>query len=381
MRVLITTVPQVGHFFPMVPLAWALRCAGDEVLVACPSEAFCDRVAGAGLPVAAVGELGLADYARASVVQESAEGVQDDIVAGGRGWGELAARVLPAMRDLVAAFRPDLVISEPGEFAGRLAAARAGVPWLEHSWGLPAPPGFAVGAAAGLGAALPAPLASVHPSPPSLWLWPNGDRDGIAMRHIPYNGPVRHRPREPKAPGTRRALVTFGTLLVRHGTEQTREGLRKLLQELAGRDFELVLGLEPALVAQLEPLPTEVVESGWVPLSAALADCDLIVHHGGTGSTMTAAALGVPQLVLPQSTDQYVTASVLAAFGSALEFRPEQASPTDLGEAAVRLVEDPWHRSRGALLAQSIAALPGPADVAERVRRLVGERAGGQDRL
>src|ERR1051326_6254359 len=99
MRVLITTVPQVGHFFPMVPLAWSLRCAGDEVLVPSPAEEFCDRARAAGLPVAAVDGLGLADYARASVVVESEQGVQDDIVASGRAWAELSARVLPAVQD------------------------------------------------------------------------------------------------------------------------------------------------------------------------------------------------------------------------------------------------------------------------------------------
>jgi L-noviosyl transferase len=370
MRVLITTVPQVGHLFPMVPTAWALRCAGDEVLVTSPSEEFCDRIIGAGLPAAAVGGHSLGDYLRASVVTESADSIQDDIRASGRGWAALAVRTLPALRELVASYQPDLVISEPGEFAGRLAAASAGVPWLEHSWGLPAPPGFALGAAAELRTELPAPLAVVHPSPPSLWL--EASHTGTAMRHIAYNGPARHRPRVPRAPGARRALVTFGSLLVRHGSDQVLGALRKLLAELANRGFELVLGLEPALVADLEPLPDEVVAAGWIPLGAALADCDLIVHHGGTGSTLAAAAAGVPQLVLPQSTDQYLTASVLAAYGSALEFRPEHAAaPATLGEAAVHLVEDPWHRTRADQLAAEIAALPGPVAVVERLRSLV----------
>ena len=34
MRILFTTAPLSGHYFPLVPLAWACRSIGHEVLVA-----------------------------------------------------------------------------------------------------------------------------------------------------------------------------------------------------------------------------------------------------------------------------------------------------------------------------------------------------------
>ena len=40
MRVLITSAPMHGHLFPLVPLAWALRAAGHEVLVASPRTSY-----------------------------------------------------------------------------------------------------------------------------------------------------------------------------------------------------------------------------------------------------------------------------------------------------------------------------------------------------
>lgn len=48
MRVLFTTTPGRGHFFPMVPLAWALRCAGHQVVVAAPPQ-IAESVRAAGL--------------------------------------------------------------------------------------------------------------------------------------------------------------------------------------------------------------------------------------------------------------------------------------------------------------------------------------------
>src|SRR4051812_34880722 len=54
MRVLFTTWDWAGHFFPMVPLGWALRAAGHEVLVA-TDPGFAPTVTGAGLPALPVG--------------------------------------------------------------------------------------------------------------------------------------------------------------------------------------------------------------------------------------------------------------------------------------------------------------------------------------
>ena len=49
--------------------------------------------------------------------------------------------------DLVRSWRPDLVISEPTEYAGPMAARSAGIPWVEHSWGLAPQPEYKPAAA------------------------------------------------------------------------------------------------------------------------------------------------------------------------------------------------------------------------------------------
>ncbi len=52
MRVLFVSYPAIGHVFPTVPLAWALRAAGHEVLVATGCTGL--EAANAGLHVADV---------------------------------------------------------------------------------------------------------------------------------------------------------------------------------------------------------------------------------------------------------------------------------------------------------------------------------------
>ena len=48
MRIVLTTSALEGHFFPMVPLAWALRAAGHEVLVNAPAN-FTPTITSTGL--------------------------------------------------------------------------------------------------------------------------------------------------------------------------------------------------------------------------------------------------------------------------------------------------------------------------------------------
>ncbi|GAA3301638.1 DUF1205 domain-containing protein [Dactylosporangium vinaceum] len=371
MRVLFTSVPQVGHLFPMVPLAWAMRCAGDEVLVTTPAPGFTDRVSRTGLPVAVIGDATLRDYARVSVVDDAAAPLESGFALSGRGWADLALRSLPALRALVSQYTPDLIVSEPAETAGRIVAAERGLPWLEHSWGLPAPPQFTAAADALVrertGTPLAPPIARLHPSPPALWPDATPPR-GMAMRYVPYNGDSVRTALPPRAPGRRRALVTFGSLLVRHGSTTTAEFFRKLLDELAGLGVELVVGLDAELVREFAPLPPEVVHTGWAPLNLTLPECDLVVHHGGSGTSMTAAVSGVPQLIVPQSTDQFTTAECLDRHGCAVTFTGPAATAATIGEAAARMLADPRSARRAADLAARVRALPGPAAVSRQIR-------------
>ena len=67
MRVLFTTWAWPSHYFPMVPLAWALRAAGHEVRMTSQPELLPAMLA-SGLPATAVGtDLDVAAIHRAAV--------------------------------------------------------------------------------------------------------------------------------------------------------------------------------------------------------------------------------------------------------------------------------------------------------------------------
>jgi hypothetical protein len=345
----------------MVPLAWALRCRGDDVLVACPTEEFSATVTAAGLPVATISAgIGPGEYARASAVEGAGGELGRAVHESGRAWGALSARILGGMGELADDFRPDLVISEPCEYAGRLVAGDRGLPWIEHSWAFPGLPAYTAAAETVLGP-LPAPRAAVHPCPLSLSAAP----EAVAMRYVPYNGPARlhrwHRER-----GNRpRALVTFGSLLLERRHVDPRELVSELVASLGDAGFELVLGLDEGLAAGLRPWPGHVRHAGWVSLNLALSHCDLVIHHGGSGTAMAALVAGLPQLILPQATDQYATAETLVSGGAALSLVPGRAAAGAVAANAVRLLAEPAFKKRAAELADEIAELPSPARVAD----------------
>jgi UDP:flavonoid glycosyltransferase YjiC (YdhE family) len=54
---------------------------------------------------------------------------------------------------------------------------------------------------------------------------------------------------------------------------------------------------------------------GFVPLSKFLPAADVLVHHGGIGTTFGAIVAGVPSVVLPQAFDQSFNARLVSASG------------------------------------------------------------------
>ena len=189
-----------GHFYQMVPLAWALRCAGHDVLVVAPSN-FLPVIAEAGLPPASSGsavtvsQMIGTDRAGRRVAWQADSAAR--IERSGAGFGRLAAHCLDGTLAIAKSWRPDLVISEPTEYTGPMAAAACSLPWVEHGWGIAVSPHYRQAAAAELRperdrlglASLPLPDLVIDVCPRSLQ-----DRNapaGQPMRYLPYNGPAK----------------------------------------------------------------------------------------------------------------------------------------------------------------------------------------------
>jgi len=363
-RVLVVAAPLLGHVLPLVPLAAALRAAGNEVLVAAGDVA--DRVG--GLPAHDLAPGFRLDRAALRVLATHPLVARRELqgTAGTRGvgllFGAVNAGLLGPVEELVARWRPDVVVHEPLACAAAVAAARHDVPAVLQDNTLV--DGVAlvtatvtarpmVKAALRLGVTtVPAPALRLVTAPSSLV----GPQPGQPLRPVPFagDGPV---PAGLERRGDRPRL------LVSHSTVPGPGGnaLRPVLAAVDGLDAEVVV-----LRAPEGPLPANVRPVGWVPLPALLPHADAIVHHGGAGTVLAALAFGVPQLVIPGPGDRRYNAELVARRGAGLAGAPSRATIT-------RLLADEGLRAAAAEVRAEIAAMPEPAEVAAAV--LAGVRS------
>jgi len=384
MRVLVTTSALEGHFFPMVPLAWALRSAGHEVLVSAPAN-FTAAITGTGLHAA--GFVDPVEFEAFMLRDRDGRPLtppadpRERHASGGRAWGRLAAMQLKGTAALVEAWRPDLVVSEPNEYAGRMLARRHGLPCVEHGFGIMGMPEFLPAATAELAPelallgldTLPEPDLFLDTCPEPLGA--PGDPRGLRMRYVPYNGAAvapdwifeeRSRPR---------IALTFGGVLPRHGRRDFRGMLREWTRALPELGAEVVVAVADDLTAQWSPLPEGVRAAGWLPMNLTLPACDAVIHHGGAGTTMTAALAGVPQLITPQLVDQFANARRIHAAGAGLSLQPEELETAAVLERCARLLAEPDFAVRAAAIAAANAARPAPAEVVADLEALAGAAA------
>ncbi|QEU96263.1 activator-dependent family glycosyltransferase [Streptomyces kanamyceticus] len=436
MRVLFTTLAAATHLHAQVPLAWALRAAGHEVRVASQPD-LVDDIVRTGLTAVPVGRaLDPQQWADVSPLSEADLNREENIwnAQGGIAWDlfdlcELRPEhltysymhcVLEAwishnfrqtsspetVDDLVAfarQWRPDLVIWDPTTFAGAVAAMATGAAHARLMFG------FDV-----LGRMRGSYLDALRERPPEHredpfeeWLGPLLERYGSAfseeavvgrwtidpvpsslrlevdhpylpVRYVPYNGHSTI-PGWLRTPARgRRVCLTLGRSF-RELLGGDRASVAELLDAVAELDIEVVATLNAAQLAELPRLPDNVRAVDFVPLDALLPSCSAIIHHSGSGTTQTALAHGVPQVVVPALLfDNLLKARRIEEAGAGLHVREGQApTATTLRDMLVRVLEEPSFTRRAQELRREMLGTPSPRELVPVLERLTEDHRGG----
>ncbi|GAA1158057.1 UDP:flavonoid glycosyltransferase YjiC (YdhE family) [Kitasatospora gansuensis] len=369
MRVLFTAPASVGHIFPLVPAAQALRAAGHDVLFA--GQTPIEQLRSTGLPAVDVGDGTDVRAAFARVLPDvqfaDDERPDDETMAlAARGFAEHGRVTIDGLLAVAARWRPDVLVHAPFQAAGPLVAAKLGIPAVVHNFGV------STGGMPGLLAELLADEYRAHGLeglaestvldvvPASL----GGDGGGWRVRYVPFNGGGTVPADLTGRGGRRRIAVTLGTVV----TEWEGVGhVKRLLEQAAGLDADVLLAVGDADLAPLGELPANVQPLPWVPLAQLLGACDAVVHHGGSGTMMTAAALGVPQLILPHGADHFINVAAAETYGFALRSTAE-AVDADLLDRL--LTGEALRKSAGAMRAE-IEAMPSPAELVANFESLL----------
>ncbi len=374
MRTLFVAGPSPATVFGIAALAVAARQAGHQVIVA-GTEELVPHITAIGLPGVAVTRRtwqGLITTDRSgAAVPRMPRGLTPERVHHGGWFGRLAAESLDGLRELAARWRPDLVVGGSMSYAAPLLAAHLGIPYVRQAWDLYDTRGVDPYAAEELRPelhalgldGLPDPVLRVDVCPPGLRP-PDAD-PAQPMRWIPYN---RQEPLEPwmYTRGDRpRVCVTSGS----RETEANRDFLGRLVADLAAFDAEILVAAPEAATSRLRESVGRV-RIGWMPLDVVAPTCDLVVHHGGGVTGMTALGAGAAQLLLPRWDIFASTMRRTAEQGAARVLFSEDATPEAVLSACRALLEEPGYRKRSGEIAAEIAALPAPAEVVGALERL-----------
>jgi hypothetical protein len=292
-----------------------------------------------------------------------------------------ARAAYPGVLNAIEACRPDLVLHEVAEFAGPLAAERAGVPSARVGIGLAGsmePISEALFAAVD---ALRAELgldADPHgeriASTPYLTLAPPRLDDGAAERTLRFReARADERPLPFWWPGDERPLLylTFGSVAPQAGFFP---GLyRAAIDALAPLPLRILVTVgthrDPS---GLGPLPANVHATRWVPQADVMPHTTVMVCHGGFGTVRAGLAAGVPMVVLPLFAEQPYNARRVADLGAGIALDGGPAATSSLRESVRRVRADPTYRAKAAEIAEDTLALP-PVDAAPAaLRELLG---------
>jgi Protein of unknown function (DUF1205) len=378
MKIMFASLGAYGHLYPMMPLALASADAGHDVVIA-SGPPFLGR-----LPLPSVPGYP-ADLDLGWAIQEARRRhpeLHDQDFSMAMFADVTAEAVAPTMIEQCERLRPDLVIYEAMNTGAGVAASVLRIPaaayaialasffyvslhtatvgyqrstWLERNRTAPKGNGL-------LGAAL------INPAPPTLRREGDDETLTIPIRSVAYNESGAEVPpwlsTKPIRP---RVYLTLGT--VAFGAVEV---LSRAVTEIAALDVDVLVTVGPEGEPNaLGELPDNVHVERFVAQSAVLPLVDLIVHHGGTGTVLSAVEVGLPQLLLPQGADQFFNAEILTTAGAGRALPNDAQQPGAIGEAVQALLEDAPEREAATRIRDEIAAMPAPADVVPALVQLV----------
>ena len=380
MRILFTSNPLVGHVFPLLPLMYAARNAGHEVMVATGAELI-PELRTRGFSTWTVGP-SFADAAtelqQSTTDPDAAPGTElarDAVFL----FARPSVRRAPELIPRAASWGPDMVISEVLEFAGREVALSLGALPVTHGFGTHVPESARLARIIldHLSSQLGTPSRQhafdtgiyVDPCPPSLqagglssmdtWLIRPGTGELPAGHELPQS--ILELPDRPVV------YLTLGTVF------NDPDLVRTVLDAIEDLPISIVVttgpGADPAL---LGPRPSHVAVVEFVPQALVLPYASAVVSHTGSGTMLGALAAGVPQVCLPRGADQFANAERVRSAGAGVRLLPDEVSPERLRAAVQSVLHDQTYAQAAKALQVEIGAMPTAAEVLGDLVTLAG---------
>ncbi len=380
MRVLFTTLPGAGPFHPLVPLARAAADAGHVVAFA-TAASYCPTVERGGFRCFPAG----VDHLVADLGPIYAQ-IRGEMAGNGIAFSPLRdvfgaylpARMVPDLEEIVHTWSPDVLVRDPMEFAGCVAAEHLGIPhtacgplfmfwqgaWhhtsgevakpnldaLRAQYGLPPDPNLtALHRHLYLACLPPTFLGPDLAIPPTVQFLRPVSFNQSGDEHLPDR--LQHLPDRPTV------HASLGTIF-----HHTPGVFPAILDALRDEPINLILAVgrdqDPA---QFGPQPPNVAIERYIPHTELLPHCDALITHGGFSSVMVGLEHGLPMVLIPLAGgDQGGNAQRCAALGVGRVISAERRTPEAIRDAVRQVLAIPTYRNNAEHIRDAMRELPGP---------------------
>jgi MGT family glycosyltransferase len=430
-RFLITCWPFVGHLYPQMSVAQALRARGHDVAFYTHGSTR-DIVEGEGFTLFPFERVDDQRYERIHALEAEVPATQPKrktLAVGMAAYRDMLAGSIPEMiadlQPIVKRWQPHVVITDPAMWASILVLwETTGVPVALLTQmigsmipGPDAPPwGPGLPSPRSLGTRLLARAAKVATDIVAGGMRRNVDRIRAGYRLPPMGGsvneftgrlPLYMIPSVPELDYNRRDqpsnvhyigpcvwtrpggassmdwLTDVRTdrpwVHVTEGTAQYQEPflLRAALKGVAGLPVEVIMttgqsARDPKALG-LDELPSNVHVGRWASHEDLLPRCAALVTTGGAATVLASLKAGVPLVVVPTFWDKSDNAQRVFEAGVGLRIAPRRCTPERLCAAVRRLLDEPVFRDNAQLMAKRFAAVGGPLRAAELLEQLARE--------
>lgn len=403
MKFMLTTHPGYGHFFPMVPLARAIRDNGHDVVFAI-SRVFSTSVKRAGfefLPVGLDWNDSQLDETLPEICsiprRERALWIAREIFL-----DRSPKRMIPDLLAAVGAWKPDVIVSSTYEHSGIIVAEKKGIPYASFNVSPMVPKQFIqyfmnenIDRLRARFGCPPDPELKARGQwlelsfmPPS-WGFPGYEKGPTEhfIQPVGFDGSFYE-----KTPGWIEELPDQPTVYVSLGTVFT--GYRRVFETIIAAFHNELLNLILSLGGSMDPStfgpqPDNIRIERFVPESLLLPHVDACINHGGNSTVMKALSAGLPFVLLPLSADQPLVASVCYSHGVAVPISdeamqidntslyaidPEALQPRMIHTAVQSILTEEKYRATAQNLQTTIKSLPSVDRAVELLEQLAMEK-------
>lgn len=389
MRFLFTVQPLYGHFHSMVQLALAAKAQGHAVAFA-TSARFGPVITRLGLEHIACG----VNYDGAIDVFDTLPEVlayrahaptpvHEQIFGFVQGLGPRMTDDLLAQG---AAWQPDLIVRDPVEYGGYVAAEALAIPHASIMWAIYIDPRHILpelldGLRTRVGLAAD-PLLHTYDRFLVLKFLPPG-----WQIEMPVEPPVTHSFLAPpfdtsgdealpawvdELPDRPIVYATLGTAF-----NKAPAVFRALIDALGGLSVNGIITVGKTMdPAQFGALPANVHVAQYIPQTLLLPRCDALIFHGGYNSFHSAMWHGLPVVAVPmEAGDQLPTAEKLDELGLGIWVRGQPPAAAEIAAAVQRVLADPGYKAHVLAFGAEMLALPSLTAAVQSLEQLATDHA------